>query len=93
MPDTEISRLEELPSGLVEARDVLAIVDTSASETKKVSSVDLVQRGVELLPDGSSGGRSKRGEQSRQQSWRLQQRGSSLWIGRKRWRKRRGRQR
>ena len=53
MPDTEISGLTELPASLVAVEDVLAIVDDSASETKKVPATALAQRGLELLPDGS----------------------------------------
>ena len=53
MPDTEISRLTELPVGLLQDQDALAIVDVSASETKKIQAVNLVQAGVEKLPDGS----------------------------------------
>ena len=53
MPDTEISRLTELPVALLQDQDALAIVDVSASETKKIQAVNLVQAGVDKLPDGS----------------------------------------
>ena len=53
MPDTEISRLIELPASLLEEDDVLAIVDISASETKKISATGLVGGALEDLPDGS----------------------------------------
>ena len=53
MPDTEISRLTELPAVLVDEKDVLAIVDDSASETKKVKAVALAQAAVDALADGT----------------------------------------
>ena len=53
MPDTEISRLAELPAALLEEDDVLAIVDDSASETKKIKAVDLLSGTLPDLPDGS----------------------------------------
>ena len=53
MPDTEISRLAELPANLLEDTDVLAIVDTSASETKKIRATSLVSGTLDDLPDGS----------------------------------------
>ena len=53
MPDTEISRLAELPANLLEDTDVLAIVDTSASETKKIKATSLVSGTLDDLPDGS----------------------------------------
>ena len=56
MPDTEISRLTELPAALVEEPDVLAIVDVSASETKKVKATSLVIAALGELPSGSIDG-------------------------------------
>ena len=53
MPDTEISRLVELPSNLLDAEDVLAIVDDSASETKKIKATSLVAGTIDDLPSGS----------------------------------------
>ena len=53
MPDTEISRLAELPAALLEEEDVLAIVDDSASETKKIKAVDLLSGTLPDLPGGS----------------------------------------
>ena len=53
MPDTEISRLAELPANQVETDDVLAIVDTSASETKKIKATALVNGLIDDLPPGS----------------------------------------
>jgi len=53
MPDTEISRLEELPASGVVAEDVLAIVDHSQSETKKIKALGLVQKAVDEIGDGS----------------------------------------
>ena len=53
MPDTEISRLPELPVAAVDDTDVLAIADISASETKKISAVNLAAASLPLVPDGS----------------------------------------
>ena len=53
MPDIEISRLTELPAGLLEGDDVLVIVDDSASETKKIKATSLVSAGIDELPDGT----------------------------------------
>ena len=53
MPDTEISRLVELPAGLLDAEDVLAIVDDSASETKKIKATSLVSGTIDELPGDS----------------------------------------
>ena len=53
MPDTEISRLTELPAALVDDEDVLAIVDVSASETKKVKATSIVVAAIDDLPAGS----------------------------------------
>lgn len=53
MPDTEISRLTELPAALVDQEDVLAIVDVSASETKKVKATSIVVAAIDDLPPGS----------------------------------------
>ena len=53
MPDTEISRLVELPTELLDAEDVLAIVDNSASETKKIKATSLVAGAIDELPSDS----------------------------------------
>ena len=53
MPDTEISRLAELPANLLEETDVLAIVDTSASETKKIRATSLISGTLDDLPPGT----------------------------------------
>ena len=53
MPDTEISRLVELPVNLLDAEDVLAIVDDSASETKKIKATSLVAGTIDDLPSDS----------------------------------------
>ena len=53
MPDTEISRLPELPAALVDDQDVLAIADISASETKKVRASELTRAALGLLPPGT----------------------------------------
>ena len=53
MPDTEISRLAELPASLLESADVLAIVDSSASETKKIKATSLVSGTLDDLPPGT----------------------------------------
>ena len=51
MPDLEISKLAELDGVNLEDEDVLAIVDVSASETKKITAEDLVGAGIKLVPD------------------------------------------
>lgn len=53
MPNTEISRLTELPALIVDEKDVLAIVDDSASETKKVKAIALAQAAINALADGT----------------------------------------
>ena len=53
MPDSQISRLTELPASLLDAEDVLAIVDDSASETKKIKATSLVVGTIDDLPEGS----------------------------------------
>ena len=53
MPDLEISQLPELQGVGLATSDALAIVDTSASETKKVSTKNLIQAGIALIDDGS----------------------------------------
>jgi hypothetical protein len=52
MPDTEISRLQELLEVDVQGSDPLAIADLSAAETKKVTVTSLVNSGItSLAPD------------------------------------------
>jgi hypothetical protein len=53
MPDLKISQLTDLAQGSVDASDKLPIVDSSASETKKIGAVALVGAGVKLLPTGA----------------------------------------
>ena len=56
MPDTEISRLRELPATSVSEDDVLAIVDVNVSETKKVKATALAAAAINQLPAGSIDG-------------------------------------
>ena len=49
MADLKISQLNALAGASLADTDVLAVVDTSASETKKITSVDLVRYGYGLL--------------------------------------------
>ena len=49
MADLKISQLNSLAGGSLANNDVLAVVDTSASETKKITSKDLVQYGYGLI--------------------------------------------
>ena len=49
MADLKISQLPPLTGAALEAADVLAVVDGSASETKKINTKDLVQAGVQFL--------------------------------------------
>jgi hypothetical protein len=53
MADLKISQLTALDGTLVAANDELPIVDSSASETKKVTPEGLVSAGIRLLPAGS----------------------------------------
>jgi len=51
--DLRITDLPALTAALLQATDPLAIADTSASETKKITAKDLVQGAVALIDDGS----------------------------------------
>ena len=53
MADLRISQLPPLTGAILQADDALAIVDGSASETKKISSKDLIQSGIALIDAGS----------------------------------------
>jgi hypothetical protein len=53
MADLKISELTALDTALVAAGDQLPIVDTSASQTKKVSADGLVAAGIRLMPNAS----------------------------------------
>lgn len=53
MPDLEISNLPALAGTGLDSSDSLAVVDISASETKKITAKDLVQSGVALVDDAS----------------------------------------
>ena len=53
MADQRITQLVELSEAGVAQNDVLAIVDISGSETKKVTSKNLVSAGVDLIDTGS----------------------------------------
>jgi hypothetical protein len=50
LSDERISQLRRLPKDAASANDVLAIVDISASQTKKIQLDDLVAAGVNLIP-------------------------------------------
>lgn len=56
MSDLKISQLNSLAGGSLASNDVFAIVDTSASETKKITSVELVQYGYGLISSGTLDG-------------------------------------
>ena len=49
MADLKISQLNSLAGGSLASNDVVAVVDTSASETKKITSPELVQYGYGLI--------------------------------------------
>ena len=49
MADLKISQLNSLAGASLVSADVLAVVDTSASETKKITSVELVRYGYGLI--------------------------------------------
>lgn len=53
MADLKITDLSALAVGDVASGDVLAIVDLSANETKKVTSADLLEAGVDFLSAGA----------------------------------------
>ena len=53
MADLRISQLPQLGAAGLQADDVVAIVDISASETKKITAKDLVQSTVALIDAGS----------------------------------------
>jgi len=53
MADLRITQLPSLAGALLQSDDALAIVDLSASETKKITAKDLVQAGVSLIDAGS----------------------------------------
>ena len=53
MADLQISQLPSLAEANIAATDELAIVDKSASETKKVTAKALVEKGVALIDSGS----------------------------------------
>jgi len=53
VPDLKISELDALAGSDLQAADDLAIVDYSASETKKLTAKDLVQSGLGLVDDGT----------------------------------------
>lgn len=53
MADTEISNLVELAGASLADGDPIAIVDTSASETKKITAKNFLQSGIALVDDGS----------------------------------------
>ena len=53
MADLKISQLPALAEADLAATDELAVVDGSASETKKITAKALVERGVALIDAGS----------------------------------------
>ena len=53
MADLQISQLPSLAEANIAATDELAIVDKSASETKKVTAKALGEKGVALIDAGS----------------------------------------
>lgn len=53
MANSTISSLNQLTAGALSSNDELPIVDISASETKKITAVDLVQAGIALTAAGN----------------------------------------
>ena len=53
MADLRITDLPELLATQLQGTDPVAIVDLSASTTKKITVENLIQDGINLLPDGS----------------------------------------
>lgn len=62
MPDKEISQLDPLAGASLNQADALAIADLSASETKKITSKDLVQASMQLIDDDSIPGAKIEGD-------------------------------
>jgi hypothetical protein len=56
MADLKISELNSLAGVSLANTDLLPVVDTSASQTKKITSVELVRYGYGLVPSGSLDG-------------------------------------
>ena len=56
MADLKISQLNSLAGGSLASNDVVAVVDTSASETKKITSLELVEYGYGLITAGTLDG-------------------------------------
>jgi len=52
MADLQITGLQALPEASVQATDVLALADLSASETKKITVKNLIAAGVALIDNG-----------------------------------------
>ena len=53
MADRKISELNALTGSALATGDLVAVVDTSASETKKLTVGDLIENGVDLIADDS----------------------------------------
>ena len=53
MADRKITELSELLEAQVNAQDVLAVADISASETRKITTKALAEAGARLMADGS----------------------------------------
>jgi hypothetical protein len=56
MADLKISQLNSLAGPSLDSTDLLAVVDVSASETKKITSVELVRYGYGFIPSSSLDG-------------------------------------
>jgi hypothetical protein len=56
MADLKISQLNSLAGPSLDSTDLLAVVDVSASETKKITSVELVRYGYGFIPSASLDG-------------------------------------
>ena len=57
MADLRISQLSPLAGAVLAGDDEIAIVDGSASETKKITAKAFVQNGIGLIDDGQHSGR------------------------------------
>lgn len=53
MADQSIAQLDPLTSAALAAGDLLPVVDTSAGQTKKITTLDLVQKGIALTASGN----------------------------------------
>ena len=59
MADLKISQLNALAGSNLATADLVAVVDSSASETKKLTITDLITNGVSIIADDAIPGAKK----------------------------------